>query len=378
MYDVSYVKCPKCGHDRNPSTATKCEICGQQLKGGGVPPIAWIGLAVALLLLGGGYYWWKSRQVPQTAATSNPVPASGAGATNARDPVASPDVKVYRRMAEVEKVPAGLFNYGGSTTFAPLRSQTVTDAIAKAQPAFKLRYTEPVAGKPGSGTGIAMLLNGELSIAQSSRPLKDNEFSAAQSRGFRLEPVPVALDGIAFFVNPKLGVKELSVEQVAGIFTGKITNWKQVNGPNLPVVPFSRDIKAGGTVDFFNEEVLAKAGLGATVQITRDTTDALRRVATTRGGIGYATAAEVIGQRTVRSVGLAKSGSSNYIQPFGADGRVNSEALRGGNYPVTRRLFVIIRRDGKLDEQAGAAYANLLLSDEGQALVEKSGFVRIR
>jgi phosphate transport system substrate-binding protein len=57
---------------------------------------------------------------------------------------------------------------------------------------------------------------------------------------------------------------------------------------------------------------------------------------------------------------------------------VNEAAFADGSYPVTRRLFVILKRDGKLDEQAGVAYANLLLSDEGQALVKKAGFVPIR
>ncbi|UFP95688.1 substrate-binding domain-containing protein [Gloeobacter morelensis] len=381
--DLTYVTCPKCGHDRNPNTATNCEICGQRLKGGGIPPIAWIALAV-LLLGGAGYYFWQNRpgEAPVPVASTSTPPASTVPAQPATTPgleqVKSPFVKLFATMAEVENVPSGLFNYGGSTTFAPLRSRTVLGAIAQAHPEFKLRYAEPVSGKPGSGTGIAMLIAGEMSFAQSSRAVKAKEYAAAKERGFALEQVPVAIDGLAFFVHPNNPVAGLSVDQIVGLFTGKITNWKQVGGPDRPVVPFSRNLQAGGTVDYFNEEVLGGAGLGKVVRETRDTTDALRKVAATPGGIGYATASEVIGQRSVRPVPLARSNSRDYVAPFGEDGQVNRNTFRDGTYPVTRRLFVVIRRDGRLDEQAGAAYANLLLSGEGQQLVEKSGFVAIR
>ncbi len=380
-YDVNYVTCPKCGHDRNPSTATNCEICGFKLKNKGIPPAAWIGLGALVLLLGGGYYFFNKSSVsnPTPTAQTPPTqtPPTQTPSTASGDPVASPDVKVYRSMSQVEKVPSGLFNYGGSTTFAPLRSDAVKDAIATAHPEFKLRYTEPPTGKPGSGAGIEMLLDGQLDVAQSSRPLKDTEFSQAQTRGFKLEQVPIAIDGIAFYTNPNLKVSGLTIDQLKGLFTGKITNWKQVGGPNLPVVAFSRDIKAGGTVDFVNENILDKQGLGSTVKIVRDTTDALRKVGSTPGGIGYATASEVIGQRTVRPTPLAKSGSK-FIAPFTSSGEINASAFQDASYPLTRRLFVIIRRDGKADEQAGAAYANMLLSDEGQKLVAKEGFVSIR
>jgi phosphate transport system substrate-binding protein len=67
------------------------------------------------------------------------------------------------------------------------------------------------------------------------------------------------------------------------------------------------------------------------------------------------------------------------VQPFTDDGKlVNAAALRDGTYPLTRRLFVVIRRDRTLDETAGVAYSNLLLSKEGQQFIEKAGFVPIR
>jgi phosphate transport system substrate-binding protein len=97
------------------------------------------------------------------------------------------------------------------------------------------------------------------------------------------------------------------------------------------------------------------------------------------GGIGYATASEVIGQKAIRPLPLAKDASQGFISPF-AEGNittVNQGAFADGSYPLTRRLFVVIKRDGRLDEQAGVAYANMILSNEGQALVEQAGFVAL-
>ncbi len=369
-YDVNYVTCPKCGHDRNSSTATKCEICGQSLKKGiGVPPIAVIAGVAALALLGAGAYFFLNKPTDMAVtSTSQTINAN---------PVGSPVIKVYNDMETVENVPSGLFNYGGSTTFAPLRSLTISNAITQAHPNFQLRYVEPTTGKPGSSTGIKMLLDGQLSIAQSSRSVKDSEFTEAKTRGFTLEPVPIAIDGIAFFVTPSLAIAGLSLGQVEAIFTGKVTNWNQVGGPNLSIKPFSRDPQSGGTVTFIKDEILHGQALGRTVQITRDTTDEIRKVAQTPGAISYATASEVIGQQTIRSLPLSKAGT-NYVAPFDGTGKINVTAFKNSSYPITRRLFVVMRRDGKLDEQAGAAYANLLLSGQGQKLIEQSGFVAIR
>ena len=397
--NFNYVKCPKCEHDRNPSTATKCEICGTSLRKKG-SPVALIGAGlITLVLLGAGAYFLKNKLssgAPQvvaspdntTVAPNQSTPAASlsavATAPNNAPPVQGAVVATYRSLAEVPNVPQGVFNYGGSTTFAPLRSLTIVGAISQASPQFQVRYTEPTTGKPGSGKGIEMLLGGQLSFAQSSRALKDEEYAKAKNRGFALEAVPVAIDGIALYVNPRLlnqGVKGLTLAQVRDIFTGKIRNWQAVGGPNLAITPFSRNWQSGGTVDFFHENVMEKQPLAANVKEVRDTTESIRQVATTAGGIGYATTAEVINQQLIRLLAIAKeAGGQGFVSPC-ADptcAAINEKAFADGAYPITRRLFVILKRDGRLDEQAGVAYANMLLSDEGQKLAEQAGFVPIR
>jgi phosphate transport system substrate-binding protein len=395
--DFSFVKCPKCEHDRNPVTARKCEICGTPLKKSGLPiaPIA-IGVALVGILGAIGFVLKDMSTGSRPSVNINPTssPTINVAASPSTAPSASPSssgnaqvqgavVQTYPKLSDVPNVPQGIFNYGGSTTFAPLRSPSILSQLSQAFPQYQLRYTEPLTGSPGSGKGIEQLIDGQMSIAQSSRPVREAEYASAKNRGFTLDEVPMAIDGVAFFVNPKLidkGLKGLNLVQLRDIFTGKIQNWKEVGGPDQKVVAFSRNLQSGGTVDFFSETILEKQPLGAAVKEVRDTTDAIRRVASTPGGIGYASTSESIKQRTIRLVSIGKGSSQTYVSPCGdaACTSVNDAAFKAGAYPITRRLFIVIRRDGKLDEQAGVAYANMFLSDEGQQLAKQAGFVPIR
>uniref|UniRef100_B8HKU8 PBP domain-containing protein n=1 Tax=Cyanothece sp. (strain PCC 7425 / ATCC 29141) TaxID=395961 RepID=B8HKU8_CYAP4 len=388
--DFNYVKCPKCGHDRNPSTARKCEICGTALKKGTSLFPLLLGGLVGLAVLGTGFWWLKSllsgpsTNSPGLSSSVSPqVPEDTASnATQAQhSQLKGAVIQSYTTFADVPNVPQGIFNYGGSTVFAPLRSPAIVQQLNQVFPQFQLRYTEPTTGAPGSGKGIEMLIAGQLSFAQSSRPIKDDEYTTAKLRGFSLDAVPIAIDGIALFVNPQLvdeGIKGLSLDQVRAIFTGKAQNWQEFGGPDRRITPLIRDLTAAS--DFFHESVLEKQPVGANVREARDATESIRRVARDPGGISYATASEAINQRTIRTLPIGKEGSRNFISAC-ADPNcttVNAPAFTDGSYPITRRLFLIIKRDGKLDEQAGVAYANLLLSNEGQKLVQQSGFVPIR
>jgi phosphate transport system substrate-binding protein len=289
--------------------------------------------------------------------------------------------------ARVEHVPSGLFNYGGSTTWAPIR-RDLDPVLQTVWTEFRLRYTDPVSGAPGSGSGIRMLLENQLAFSQSSRSIKDEEYQKAEQRGFRLKEIPVAIDGIAVAVHPDLPITGLTVAQVRDIYTGKITNWNQVGGPTLAIIPYSRRIEEGGTIEFFVENMLEKQAFGSTVEFISTTTQALREVARNRGSIYYASAPEVVGQCTVRPLPIGRQSNTlvpPYQEPFvplsqcpAQRNQLNTAAFQAGNYPITRRLFVIVKQNGQTDQQAGEAYANLLLTNQGQELIEKAGFVRIR
>ncbi len=286
----------------------------------------------------------------------------------------------------VSSIPTGTFNYGGSTTWAPIRKD-VDPVLENICPQFILRYIQPVAGKPGSGTGIQMLLDNQLSFSQSSRSVKAEENATAQQKGFSLKEIPVAIDGIAIAVNPTLNIPGLTIAQLKAIYLGKITNWQEVGGPNLPITPYSRTKEAGGTVDFFVENVLEKASFGTNVSYVDTTTEALRKVASGPGGIYYASAPEVVPQCLIKSLPLRRN--DQFVPPYqeprvpasecpGKRNQLNAQALRTGSYPITRNLFVIVKQNGQADQQAGEAYANWLLTQESQELIEKAGFVRIK
>lgn len=321
-------------------------------------------LVPALLLMGGfGYFFWKNPAIlPLQSGLPEDVQVS--------------DLQLRDTMQEVQGVPSGLFNYGGAPAFAALNSDRMKDAISRAYPNFRLRYTEPLTGSPGSGTGIDMLINGELTLAQSGRPLEEGDYTKAVARGFSLEQVPVAIDGVVFYVNPIQDISGLSVDQLQGIYRGEATNWQEVGGPDLPIKPIGLDPQITSALKL----LLGGDGtdIGANVEIVRDFTTAIRTVAKTPGGISYASAPLVMNQQSIRPVAMAKANTREYVQPFTATKQVNSPAFQDGSYPMTRRFFIVIRRDGSLDEQAGLAYINLLLSQEGQQITEQVGYAPIR
>ena len=412
--NTSKLVCPCCSYNENSASAKECELCGTSLQGNSLSLLpeerssslanrqklslekqisnieaknaliasdysnvskrstfklfCLIILANLLIagVLGGSYLLWQRWNQPDTGEL-NPDEL-------ADDSVVQLDsqIKIYRTMEQVPSVPEGLFNYGGATCFAALTKYGMNDAINAAYPQFQLRYTEPLNSKPGCSTGIEMLLDSQLSFAQNGRPLQDSEYAKASSRNLTLKQVPVAIDGIVFFVHPQLSLEGLTIDQLKDIFQGKITNWQEVGGPDLPIAVISQDPTVHITINS-----LLKNGekLGEDVKIVRDYTTAMREVGNTVGSISYSSAAIARGQQTIRGIGLANSDSTEYVTPFTEDGQVNLKAFRDNSYPLTRRLFVVIRQDGTLEELAGIAYANLLLTTEGQQIIQKAGFV---
>lgn len=290
-------------------------------------------------------------------------------------------LKFYSTLEEVSNVPKGIFWYGSSIPFAPLHTDEIVEIFNQAQPDFQLQYTEPPFNtKPGSSTSVAMLLNGKVSFAELSRPLRDSEYKEAQARGITLKQIPIAYDGIVFFVHPSLPVQQISVNQIREMMLGKITNWKEIGGPDLPVVPyvFNPKIAPSTLLTLFEEPELEQ--FSSKAQFVRDYTDAIRKVANTPGSFSYASAAIIMNQRSVRPLSLAPKNSRNYVNPFTNEEKrtINTEAFQNGQYPLLRRFFIAIRQDETIDELAGIAYTNLLLSDEGQKLIEQAGFIPIR
>lgn len=348
-----------------------------------------LAVVITIGLIFGGLWFLMERwaQITKTATnpskntSSNPTPVANQS-VNGKPIVSIP----VNSKCNVPNLPEGIFNYGGSTTWAPIRKDV--DSVLKSLcPQFTLRYIQPINEKPGSGTGIKMLIANQLAFSQSSRSIKPEEHAEAKQK-FSLKEIPVAIDGIAIAVNHNLNIPGITVAQLKNIYTGKITNWQEVGGPNLPITVYSRTKEAGGTVEFFVENVLNKENFGANISYIGTTTEAIRKVAANPGGIYYASAPEVVPQCTIKSLPLGRT-SSQFVPPYqepfvtpsecpGKRNQLNNQAFRSGDYAITRNLFVILKQNNQTDQQAGESYANWLLTPQGQELIEKAGFVRIK
>lgn len=337
-------------------------------------------------LLGGGFWWLQKSGIDLGAS----IGSKSNDPSRSNNPPNSPPLSTEQsnsNFTAVQNVPTGLFNYGGSTSWAPIRL-VIDPEIQAARPEFRLRYVEPTSGTPGSGSGIRMLLDGTLAFAQSSRPILDQELTRAQQRGFGLKQIPIAIDGLAVAVNPNLDILGLTIDQLKSIYTGKITNWKQLGGSNLAIKAYSRSTTDGGTVELFVQDILGGQAFGANVEFVATTTQALRKLATNPGGIYYASAPEVVPQCTIKPLPLGRKADElipPYQEPFvplsqcpNVRNQLNIQAFQTGQYPITRNLFVVVKQNGQIDEQAGETYANFLLTAQGQGLISKTGFVKLR
>jgi phosphate transport system substrate-binding protein len=333
-----------------------------------------IGKVMTIVVIG-GLLWWFLR--PYTLVRRSAVSGQSSN-------LALVSGSTFNSVANV---PVGSFNYGGSTAWAPIR-QLVDSLIQSDRPELKLRYVSPTEGSPSSSAGIRMLLNGQLDFAQLSRPLTEEEYTLAKQKGFTLEQRQVGIDGIAVVVNPSLQVPGLTVEQLQQIYLGQITNWKQVGGQDLPITPFSLNLEYTDPVIFSAQTNVNKQQLGSNVKYVDSTTEALRQVSKTPGGIYYGSARAVVPQCSVKPLPLGNNPTelvSPYREPLVTPeqcprqrNQVNTEAIKNGSYPITTNLFVIIKQNNGQQQQAGEAYANLLLTDQGQQAIEQAGFAGVR
>jgi ABC-type phosphate transport system substrate-binding protein len=288
----------------------------------------------------------------------------------------------------ISDLPSGWFTYSGSTTWAPMRA-IVDPALQQLCPDYRLRYVRPPFGPSGSGTGIKMLLDGQVDFAHSSRPLEDEEYQAALNRGFRLRQIPVAIDGIAIAVHPQLAILGLTMEQFKAILTGQIQNWQQVGGPDLQITLYKRDDQVSSSLDFLENYILDGEDLRQDYEEVESITAAVRQIARDPSGLYFASASLLVEQCQVKTLALGYRSNeqvSPYLQPVVTPehcseqrrNQLNKQVFQDGTYPLTRKLFVVLRQGDQQAAVAGEAYARFLLSPKGQELVEQAGFVRIR
>ena len=176
---------------------------------------------------------------------------------------------------------AGTVTVKGSDTMVVLGQRWAEEYMAKHK-----GTTIQVTGG-GSGTGISALINGTTDVCEASRAMKDAEKKqVADKAGGPPVEITVAKDGLSVYVNDSNAVKELTMAQLKDIFTGKVTDWKEVGRPGRKIIPYSRE-NSSGTYVFFKEHVLQNADYTPRAQAMPGTAAVVNAVARDKVGIGY-------------------------------------------------------------------------------------------
>ena len=243
----------------------------------------------------------------------------------------------------------------GSDTMV-LLGQRWAEVYMKGSPGVAIQVTGG-----GSGTGIAALINGTTDIAEASRAMKESEVEALKKQqGKDTVELPVAVDGLAVYLNEQNPVKELTLADLKGIYTGAITNWSQVGGSDGRIILYGRENNSG-TYVYFKEEVLENADYHPMTQTLPGTAAVINAVAKDPRGIGYGGVAYAKG---VKDALVKKDKSSEAVAP-------TMDNVLTGRYPISRPLYWYFagQPDGDIRE-----FALWVLSDAGQVVVKDVGY----
>jgi phosphate transport system substrate-binding protein len=216
----------------------------------------------------------------------------------------------------------------------------------------------------GSGTGISALINGSTDICNASRPLKRSEMDKLKERYNTMGiEIPCAKDGVTIFLNESNPVKELSIKQLSDIFSGRVTNWKQVGGPDANIKLYGRE-NSSGTYVFFKDEVV-KTDYASSCQTLPGTAAVVNAVKNDKNGIGYGGAAYAVG---VKHCSVKKDDNSPSFVP-------TPETIKDGTYPITRYLYMYMtnRPTGEIKK-----YVDWILSPAGQSIVTELGYFPVK
>jgi len=246
----------------------------------------------------------------------------------------------------------------GSDTVLPL-SQKEAESYLTLNPSQPIIITGG-----GSGVGISALVEGTADIAQSSRKIKFDERKKIQEKGKTVKEVIIAYDALAVVVHPKNKVTNLTREQLEGIFTGKITNWKEVGGADLRIIPYSRETSSG-TYEFFKEVILKNKNYKNGIMSMPATGAMIQSISQTEGAIGYVGLAYL--NKNVKSINVSCDGGKTFTSPTIAN-------AKNGTYPIVRPLYYYYLTDST---RIVKPFIDYVLSKKGQSIVKEIGFITL-
>ena len=242
----------------------------------------------------------------------------------------------------------------GSTTVLPVM-QKAAESFMAANPDIKL-----VISGGGSGNGIKALGEKQCDVAMSSRDITDKERAAAEKKGVKPVRIAVAVDAIVPVVNPENPVKDLSLDQLAAIYSGKVRNWKELGGQDGPIVVISRDTSSG-TFESWQELVMKKERVTPAALMQASNGTVVQAVAKNKNAIGYIGLGYL--DKSVKSLTVSKVAAS-------------AKTALDGEWPIARELYIFTNGDPKGGVKKLVDY--LLAADKGQKDVLAVGYVPLQ
>ena len=246
----------------------------------------------------------------------------------------------------------------GSDTMVIL-SQQWAEAYMKMHPGTTIQVTGG-----GSGVGIAALINGSTEIANLSRPIESAEVKKIREK-YKRNGIAIACakDGLSIFLNKGNTVSELTIQQIGAIFSGKITNWKEVGGADAKIQLYGRE-SSSGTFEFFKDHVV-KTDLSPSCQTLPGTAAIVNAVRNDKYSIGYGGAAYTAG---VKDCKVKKDDRSSGVFPSAA-------TIKNKTYPISRYLYMYLKSRPTGETKA---FIDWILSPEGQKLIEEVGYFPLK
>lgn len=247
----------------------------------------------------------------------------------------------------------------GSDTVLPLAQKLAEDYMKK----YPERIVTVVGG--GSGVGIAAMIDGNTVLANASRSIKQSEIQNAKAKGINPVKHEIAKDGLSVIVNPGNPVADLTIDQISKIYSGEVTNWKDVGGNDENIVVYSRE-SSSGTYVYFKEAVLDKKEYTPSAQLMPATGAIVQAVSQTPGAIGYVGLAYL--NDKVKPVQVSEEGTG-FVEP-------SVENVMNGTYPLARGLFQY--SNGEASEGMVKDWFDFVFSEEGQAIVRAIGYIPVK
>lgn len=244
----------------------------------------------------------------------------------------------------------------GSDTVLPL-AQKEAESFMKSNKTARVVVTGG-----GSGVGISALVDGTTDVAMSSRKIKMTEKMKLQDAGKASKESVIAYDALTVIVHPSNKVTQLKREQLEGIFTGKIKNWKEVGGDDLRIVVYSRE-SSSGTYEFFKEHVMKNKNYASNVLSMPASGAIVQSISQTKGAIGYVGLAYL--ENNTKAVKVSYDGGKTYVAP-------SVETAKNKTYPIVRPLYYYYL---PTSEKMIKPFLDFCLSAEGQKIVEQTGYV---